>query len=74
MKCSEYTIDDTSYSKPYSIFNIKKLKIYGNYIFEKNEIIRIVKNAVTKFINTNKDVDYLIVYYYPSYKDMNNAI
>ena len=33
-----------------------------------------MKNAVKEFLNTNKDVDYLVAYYYPMYKDMNNNV
>jgi hypothetical protein len=58
----------------YSNFNIKKLEIYGNHVFEKNEIIRKIKNTVKEFLNSNKDIDYLVAYYYPTYKDMNNNI
>lgn len=70
LKCNEYTIQDISCSD----FNIKKLEIYGNYIFEKNEIIKKIKNAVKEFLNSNKDIDYLVAYYYPTYEDMNNNL
>jgi len=70
LKCNGYSIKDISYSN----LDIKKLEIYGNYVFEKNEIIRKIKNAVKEFLNSNKDVDYLITYYYPTYEDMNNNI
>jgi len=69
-KYNEYLIEDLSYS----IFNIKKLEICGNYIFEINEVIRKTRNAVEEFLNKNKDVDYLLVYYYPTQKDMENDI
>lgn len=70
MNCNEYSIQDISFSN----FNIKKIEIYGNYIFEKNEVIKKIKNAVEEFLNSNKDVDYLIAYYYPTYEDMNNNL
>ena len=70
LKCNEYSIKDISYSN----LDIKKLEVYGNYVFEKNEIIRKIKNAVKEFLNSNTDVDYLVTYYYPTYEDMNNNI
>ena len=69
-KYNEYLIEDLSCST----FNIKKLEIYGNRIFEINEVIRKTSNAVKEFLNTNKDVDYLIVYYYPTLEDMKNNL
>lgn len=69
-KYNECLIEDLSCST----FNIKKLEIYGNHIFEINEVIRKTSNAVKEFLNTNKDVDYLIVYYYPTLKDMKNNL
>jgi len=70
LKCDECTIQDISCSN----FNIKKLEIYGNYVFEKKEIIIKIKNAVKEFLISNKDVDYLVAYYYPTYEDMNNNL
>ena len=67
---NEYTVKNISCSD----FNIKKIEIYGNYIFEKNEIIKKIKNVVKEFLDSNKDVDYLIAYYYPTYEDMNNNL
>jgi len=65
-KYNEYLIEDLSYS----IFNIKKLEIYGHRIFEINEVIKKTNNAVKEFLSITKDVDYLIVYYYPTWKDL----
>ncbi len=72
LKCNEYTVKDISISC--SDFDIKKLEIYGDYIFEKNEIVKKIKNAVEEFLNYNKDVDYLVAYYYPTYDDMKNNL
>ena len=69
-KYNEYLIEDLSYS----IFNIKKLEIYGHRIFEINEVIRKTSNAVKEFLSINKDVDYLVVYYYPTWKDLESNI
>lgn len=70
LKYNEYLIEDMSYS----IFNIKKVEIYGHYISEKDEVIRKTKNAVKEFLNTNTDVDYLVAYYYPTREDINNNV
>jgi hypothetical protein len=69
-KYNEYFIEDLSYSN----FDIKKLGIYGGYIFDKNEIIKKMRSAIKEFLTSNKDVDYLVAYYYPTYEDMNNNI
>lgn len=70
MKFSEYKIQNI----PSSNLNIKKLEISGDYIFEKNEIVKRIKSTVENFLISNKDVDYLIVYYYPKYEDATNHL
>ena len=67
-KYNECFIEDLSHSN----IDIKKLGICGNYIFEKNEIIRKMRGSVKEFLNSNKEVDSLLIYYYPTHEDMNN--
>lgn len=67
-KHNEYLIEDLSYSN----IDVKKLGIYGNCIFNKNEIIRKMRGSVKEFLNSNKEVDYLLIYYYPTHEDMNS--
>jgi len=68
---SEYLVEDRSYS----IFNMKILKICGKLELNEKEIIKKIRNALKEFLNKNKYVDYLIVYYFPTHEDMeNNAV
>ena len=67
-KYNEYLVEDISSS----ITNMKVLKIYGNLEFNESDIIRKVSNALRDFLNKNKNVDYLIAYYFPSHEDMDN--
>ena len=69
-KYNQCLMEDISYSN----LNIKKLEIYGDYIFEKNKIIKNMKNAIKEFLNSNKDVDYLVAYYYPTQEDRENNV
>ena len=55
-----------------SVANMKVLKIYGNLEFNEHAIIHKIWNVTQDFLVKNKDVDYLIVYYFPSYEDMEN--
>jgi len=64
----EYLIED----KSFSIFNIKVLKICGKTEFNEKEVIKKIRNVVREFLNKNKDVDYLITYYFSTYGDMEN--
>ncbi len=70
LKFNECFIEDLSHSN----FDIKKLRICGDYIFDKNEIIRKVRGAVKEYLTSNNGVDYLVAYYYPTHEDMNNNI
>jgi len=68
---SEYLVEDRSYS----IFNMKILKICGKLELNEKEIIKKIRNALKEFLSKSKDVDYLIVYYFPTHEDMeNNAV
>jgi hypothetical protein len=51
---------------------MKILKIFGKLELNEKEIIKKIRNALKDFLNKNKDVDYLITYYFPTYEDMEN--
>ena len=65
---NEYFVEDIYHS----ITNIKVVKICGKLEFYKDEIIRRISNVLQDFFLHYKDVDYLIVYYFPSQEDMDN--
>ncbi len=62
---NEYLVEDVynSYS------NIKVLKIIGHLEFNENEIVKKIHTAIREVLNKNQDVDYLIVYYFPTQND-----
>jgi len=65
---SNYIVKDLSYFD----FKIKKLEIFGNYEIEKNKVLKITTDTIKKFLKIDKDIDFLIVYYYPTDKNMEN--
>ena len=68
LKFNEYFIEDLTCSN----LGIKKLRICGDFIFDKNEVIRTMRRTVKEFLASDKNVDYLVAYYYPTPEDMNN--
>lgn len=55
-----------------SFSNIKVLKIIGHLEYNENEVIKKIYIKIREFLNINKDMDYLIIYYFPTQKDMEN--
>lgn len=69
-KYNEYLVDSISHT----CLNMNILKIASNFELNKNNIIRMTGHAVRDFLNKNKNVDYLIAYYYPTQEDLENNI
>jgi len=68
MSGEEFLVEDI-YS---SVATMKVLKVCGDMEFNEYDIVRKIRNTIKEFLNKNKDVDYLIVYYFPTPEDMEN--
>ena len=68
---------DSSHSESH-VYN--EIKIYnkfvskGSYLIVEDTNLTGPMEAVKEFLNSNRGVDFLIAYYYPTYEDMNNNI
>ena len=67
-RSKEYVIKEISRS----ISTIKVLKIYGHLDFNQTIIMKKIGHGLQEVLANNNDVDYLIVYFFPSREDMNN--